>query len=304
MTEITPADDRLHRASEPHPLWSETAWFGFSVASRALGGTVYPLFRPNLGVCSVGVHVWDASAHEPWRVPYSRGQWHLPMPEGDLDHAEVGGLELTCEKSLSRYRVRYADGDLIALDLVYDGLIAPHGFGIAETRGHIDQPCRVQGSLRLGTEQFEIDGYDMRDRSWHVRDDLRPTRASYSYAIASRDSMFLAGGFALDEASDDCRIVAGFLVRDGEKADLVSGTRRVVGRTNGYPTHLTIEAEDASGRRLSAEGHCTSRLANQATPGMFAWMSLAEWRFDDRSVPGADQDVWSPDRLAQRRVQG
>jgi hypothetical protein len=294
MSEVSDADDRLHAVADSDPLWSETAWFGFSIPQRNLGGTVYPLFRPNLGVCSLSVYVWDDTAHEPWRVPYGRAQWHLPMPEGDLTRTSFGGLELECVEPLHEYRVRYRDGDALALDLHYRGLIEPHGFGISPVRGHIDQPCHVRGTLALAGETLDVDGYEMRDRSWHVRDDRRSTRASYSYGIESETEMFLAGGFQM---GDDCRIVAGFLIRDGEKADWVGGTRRVIARHDGYPTQIVIEANDALGRRLEAHGSCRSRLANQATPGMFAWMSLAEWTWNDAHGFGEDQDVWSPDLL-------
>lgn len=294
MSQVTPADDRLHPAGDDHPLWSETVWFGFSVPERGLAGTVYLLLRRNLGVCSLGVYVWDESAHEPWRIRYGRGQWHVPMPEGDLLQLSLGGLDLDCLDPLHRYRLHYRDGDAITLDLEYEGLIAPHGFGIGGGRGHLDQPCRVTGSIMLHGETIPVDGYDMRDRSWHVRDDARPTRASYSYAIASEREAFLAGGFA---QGDDCLIVAGFLVRDGKKADLVSGARRILESRDGYPMRVVIEASDALGRRLEAEGHCLSRLANQATPGMFAWLSLTRWKWGDVTGTGADQDVWSPDLL-------
>jgi hypothetical protein len=287
--------DRFHPPSEDHPLWSETSWYAFCVPERRLAGTVYPLFRRNLGSCSLGVYVWDDGAHEPWRVRYGRALWHLPFPEGDLSDCTVGGLHIQCEEPLARYRVRYEDGALLGLDLRYEGLFPPHEIGVDEKRGHLDQPCRVFGTLRLHGEEIAVDGYDMRDRSWHVRDDRRSTRAGYSYGIASADEAFLAMTLGGDEA----QVVAGFLWRDGAKCDLAGGTRRVVERhpEHDYPTRVAIEATDREGRTLSAEGRCTSRLANQATPGMFAWMSLTEWQTPVGSCVGEDQDIWSPDLL-------
>jgi hypothetical protein len=294
---VTPADDSFHPAATDDPLWTETAWFAFAVPERSLAGTIYPMFRPNLGVCALSVFVWDASAHEPWRVPYGRSLWHLPMPERDLTELSLAGLEYTRLAPLSKYRVQYADGDRIALDLVYEGLIPAHGLGIADGRGHIDQPCRVNGRILLAGEEIAVDGFEMRDRSWNVRDDRRPTRASYSYGIASADDNFLAMGFY---AGDDCKVVAGFLVRDGEQADLVSGTRRVVERAHGYPVRVALDATDRLGRRLETEGRTLSRLAQQATPGMFAWMSLIAWDLAGATVHGEDQDVSSPDQLPLR----
>jgi len=289
--------DRLHPPAPDHPWWSETSWYAFCVPERRLAGSVYPLFRRNLGTCSLAVHVWDDSAHEPWRVRYGRCLWHLPFPGGDLDACALGGLELTCEAPLSRYRVRYRDEPLIALDLVYQGLFPPHEVGIGGGHGHLDQPCRVSGKLLLHGEEIGVDGFDMRDRSWHVRDDLRTTRAGYSYGIASADAAFLAMSVGGD---GDAKVVAGFLWQDGVKSDLASGTRRVIERhpLHGFPTRVALELADRDGRKLSAEGRCTSRLANQATPGMFAWLSLTDWQSQQGEAFGEDQDIWSPDLLA------
>jgi hypothetical protein len=296
-----PADphphDRFHPPAEDHPLWSETSWYAFSVPERRLAGTIYPLFRRNLGVCSLAVYVWDADAHEPWRVRYGRCQWHLPFPEGDLSDCRLGGLHLSCKEPLARYRVRYEDEPLLSLDLLYTGLFPPHESGIGGGRGHLDQPCRVTGTLRLRGEEIAVDGFDMRDRSWHVRDDRRSMRAGYSYGIASADEAWLAMSFGGDA---DGAVVAGFLCRDGVKVEIAKGTRRVLERhpAHGFPTRLAIEAEDRAGRGLRAEGRCVSRLANQATPGMFAWMSLTGWETPQGPAVGEDQDIWSPDLLS------
>ncbi len=296
MSALTAADDCLHAPASDDPLWTETSWYGFAVPERKLAGMIYPLFRRNQGVCSISVQVWDAGAHEPWAVPYSRTQWHVPIPALDLTNFEAAGLRYTCLEPLTRYRVQYDDPPALSLDLEYQGLIAPHVALLAGGHGHVDQPCRVLGSLRLHGEEIPVDGLEMRDRSWHVRDDRRSTRASYSYALGEGLESFLAMGI---EAGDVCKLVGGFLLRGGEKADLVSGERRVLERRDRYPLRVSIEAEDRLGRSLRAEGRTLSRLASQATPGMFAWMSLCEWRLEGGSVcHGEDQDIWSPDALA------
>ncbi len=293
MSEATVADDRFHPPTSPDPTWGETSWFAFSAPERGLAGTLYPLFRNELGVCALGVAVWDASAYEPWRVLYARRLWHLPIPEGDLTDFSIAGLSIRCTEPLSRYHVTYEDGDRIAVDLEYRGLFPPHAPIATPERGHLDQPCHVRGTLRLGAEEIPIDGFEMRDRSWGPRDDLRRTRASYCYGIAGEESSFLAGTM---EIEGEERVIMGFLVRDGEKQDLATGTRVVLERNAaGYPLRVRIAATDRAGRTLEVEGRTLSRLAEQATPGMFAWMSLTEWGGSDGVCHGEDQEVWSPD---------
>ena len=160
-------------------------------------------------------------------------------------------------------------------------------------RGHLDQPCAVRGTLRLLGETVEVDGFEMRDRSWGPRDDLRRTRASYAYGIASAERSFLAATLEIEGVE---RVITGYLVRDGVKHDLTTGTRQVRARDpRGFPTRVALQATDVAGRTLEVEGECTARLAEQATPGMFAWMSLTRWTGDATPCYGQDQEVWSPD---------
>jgi hypothetical protein len=134
----------------------------------------------------------------------------------------------------------------------------------------------------------------MRDRSWGPRADDRSTRGSYSYAIAGASDAFLAFTFRV---GPEDRVAAGFLLRDGERAALLTGRREVVRSPAGWPVQVQLEAEDALGRRLQATGTARSRLAHQASPGLFAWMSFTRWDFAG-GCHGQDQDIWSPDQLA------
>src|SRR4051794_20499728 len=161
--DITADDDRFHPPTSDDPMWTETTWWGFYAPEHPLGGMIYTVFRRNLGVVSVVVQAWDADAVEPWRLPYSRSQWHVPFPSAELTSCEVGGLRLECIDPLTSYRLTYRDGDSIALDLRYTALDSPHGIG-AEGAGHFDQLCRAQGEVRLGSVAVPVDASVMRDR--------------------------------------------------------------------------------------------------------------------------------------------
>lgn len=296
---VTSDDDRFHPPAAQDPWWTETCWFSFAHPEEQLSGSFYPLFRPNQGVCSLAVSVWDASAHEPWRMLYSRADWHLPLPATNLDRLALGALRYEVLEPLRRYRVSYQDGQRFSAELEYEGLIAAHDAGGRGGQGHLDQPCRVRGEITLRGRRIAIDSPDMRDRSWGVRRDDRTTRGAYSYAIASARDSFLVLSFAspgLAGRGDVQPIVAGYLVRDGEKANLVAGTRSIERDGAAWPARITIEARDALGRSLDVSGVTVNRFANQASPGLFAWMSLTRWDFAGESH-GQDQDIWSPDLL-------
>jgi hypothetical protein len=91
-------------------------------------------------------------------------------------------------------------------------------------------------------------------------------------------------------------VIGGFLVREGEKSPLVAGTRTLLRDGAPWPARIEIAARDALGRSLETTGVAQNRFANQATPAMFAWMSLTRWDFAGESW-GQDQDIWSPELL-------
>jgi hypothetical protein len=306
VSELTERDDRFHEVPVPDPLWTETTWWGFMVPERGMGGMIYTLFRPNLGVAALVTQVWDADHVEAWESPYARSLWHLRMPEGDLDDVDVGFLHLRRLAPLRSYRLTYEDGESLALDLTYEAVMEPHAVAAGREFGHFDQLCRVTGEVRLGGDAIGVDSHAVRDRSWYVRDDLRSMRSAYTYGAIDTGEHFLAytrpgkDGEDGSAGGDGGAVFGGYLVRDGEKAELKDGERRVVTRRRGHPDEIELTATDANGRRLEARGRVTASLASQSTPGMFAWMSIADWTIGGRTGHGEDHDVWSPDTLAQQ----
>ncbi|MBV8984069.1 MAG: hypothetical protein JO248_06475 [Acidimicrobiia bacterium] len=305
--DLTEADDCFHPVPVDDPMWTETTWWGFMVPERGIGAMIYTLFRPNLGVATLVTQVWNDEHVAPWASPYARSLWHLKMPDGDLDDLRLSFLHIRRLEPLKAYRLTYEDGGSCAFDLHYEGAMAPHVVAASPELGHFDQLCQVTGELHVDGEIIDVDCDAVRDRSWYVRDDFRSMRSAYTYGAVNADEHFLAYTRPADNAGDLGAVFGGYLVRDGEKADLKEGVRRVHSRRRGHPDELELTATDTLGRKLEARGRITSSLASQSTPGMFAYMSIAEWTIGDRQGHGEDHDVWSPDTLAERhrlRVQG
>ena len=91
---LTERDDDLHPPATDDRWWSETYWFSFDQPGVDLSATIYPVFRPNAGVCSLAVYLWDASGSTPWTARYGRSYWHLTMPETPLTDLRLEGLTL------------------------------------------------------------------------------------------------------------------------------------------------------------------------------------------------------------------
>lgn len=300
LSKLDAADDLLHTPANDDRWWTETYWFSFDQPGENVSATIYPMFRPNLGICSLGVFVWDATAHEPWNVLYGKNHWHLRMPTMPATELRLEGLEYDCLEPLMKFRVGFHDRDLIDLELEVTGLRAPHEAGIGGGVGHYDQPCRVVGEAVVRGRRIALDTLGMRDRTWSVRPEVRYGHGTaYTYGYTGADEQFLTmTALNGNRGSFISGVFSGFLVRDGIQAPLTDATRRVVERRNGYPIRVEVEAVDSLGRRLEATGRTLNRLANQANTSQFAWMSMTEWSGPGcDGMFGEDQEVWSPDRL-------
>jgi hypothetical protein len=208
-------------------------------------------------------------------------------------------MRVRCLEPLTRYAIGYRDpdgNDEIDVDLTFAAIARPHYLG----KGHLDQPGRYQGRIRLRGETFAVDAYGFRDRSWGKRAQFGrgivpkgAPYAGYTYATASADDAF---HIVTADIGNGCRAYHGYLIRDGEWAKITHGERRVVARdrATGYPTAVAVDATDALGRRLHAEGRCLNKLGVPLNPNMLSINCLTDWQFDGRRGYGEDHENWTP----------
>jgi hypothetical protein len=299
MSVLTDADDHLHKPVNDDPYWTETVWFGATVPERGIGMNLYPLTRTNLGIIALGIYVWETGCEETWQLPYFRQFWHLRLPQGhDATNFSLPvGFAIERLKPMNGYRLTYADGDALAVDLTFRGLHPAEPYGVKDGYGHLDQIGRVTGEIELLGERIAIDCIDMRDRTWSPRRETsQRAHVGYTYGAISDDFGFhVSSKHAADDGEDV--LTSGFLMEKGSTRPLVSGRRMVHRDERGRPTGVEIEAVDGQGRSHVFRGEVISRLAMPTTP-YFCWMSVTRWTFPDGSIGyGQDHDSWAPGRL-------
>jgi|TARA_R100000501_G_scaffold10060_2_gene19886 hypothetical protein len=298
------ADDRLHPVGSEQD-WFEAYWFGFNIPDRHLSVYVYPWFRPNMGLWGGGVLAWDDRGSSAATMLYHEYAWARPFDGEDAmiegtTIATPQGVTIDCLEPAEKYRVRY-DRPALAFDVMFTAT-GPANQTAATTgeenvfKGHIDQPGRYTGWVRIGDETLEVDCHCLRDRSWGPRtDDNYDMHIGYYHATASAEDAFLMVTHASPDA-DNSALISGYLIRNGQHSPLAEGKARVARNDDHSPATCTIEAKDELGRELRAEGNGINRAGLQLQPGMFNWSSLAEWRFDGCTAYGELQDTWHPDK--------
>lgn len=299
MTSMHP-DDEFHPPLDDDPYRSETAWFTFTVPERRLSGQLYPFFQPNLGVMAAAAYFWDDHGDQWWNCLYAKNFWHLPIPRQPLSDIELpNGMRLRCLEPLTRYAIGYTDpdgNDEVAVDLTFTAIAPPHYLG----KGHLDQPGRYQGTIRLHGETFAVDSYGFRDRSWGKRSQFGrglvpkgPVTGGYTYGTASPADAFHC---ITADRGRGYESYHGYLIRNGEWAKLVEGRREVLERdaATGYPTVVRVTGTDARGRHLRAEGRCLNKLGVPLNPNMLSINCLTRWDIDGVEAWGEDHENWTP----------
>ena len=301
---FTPADDRLHAHDDD--WWAtETAWYSFHHAERALGGWFYTMVRPNIGTVAGGAWIWDANAHLPWEALYSANYTALQLPD-DLDLTDCTlptGVSIRVLEPCRRYALGYDDANRLQADLVFEGVMPPEPltatgstFGSAH---HFDQFGRVTGTIVVHGEPIAIDCIAMRDRTWGRRPEDRPRQAAYVTGAAGPDDGFLAVTNTREERD---AIAYGFLRRNGRNAAFEDGERVVVrDPAHGWIDTIHLAGRDADGRGFEAHGTPVSRLViNRHT--FIDINSLVRWDLGNGVVAwGEDQDMWPVHRFARMR---
>jgi hypothetical protein len=246
-------------------------------------------------VASAAVYLWDDTADRPETCRYAKHFWHLPMPGTPLTAlALANGIRYRCVKPQWAWELAYDDpdgGDEVHLELSFTGVVPPNPLGSS----HLDQAGRYEGTIVLHGESIAVDAYGFRDRSWGPRDQFGPylhhsgaASGGYSYATASDRNAFHL--ISMDFGSG-CVGIHGFVVRDGQYAKAVSGSRAVLDRdAHGHPKRVAIEVVDDAGRTLQAEGRTVNAFAVFLNPNLFTINCLTQWTFDGVTAWGEDHD--------------
>jgi hypothetical protein len=299
---FTELDDNFHKPSSD--IWfTETSWFAFIIPERRMAGWLYGWVRPNLGTAGGGVFIWDPSGVDPWEIPYFDHQFSQPLPaERDLrDFTFPMNYSVKMLEPLQRYRLSYENRKLLKIDLEYNAVMEPHPFAHGEPpftdSPHFDQLGRLTGEIILRGERIAVDHVAIRDRSWGARPDHLGGRIGYTYGAASTTEGFCVFAQMKETNAEGWeRINHGFLLRDGRKAQVKEGWRKVIrdSATN-FITRIDIDAVDTEGRRLQTSGETQSRMTLQYPRGLTC-NSLLRWSLNGLEGWGEDQDCWRFDQ--------
>ena len=241
---LEPIDEYMHEVG-PEPNFNESMYFNVVDAATGVGGWFRVGNRPNEGTGEMTVCLY---------LPNGRVGFMFKRPEVTSNDAfDSAGLKFTVVEPFEELTVTY-DGKVVLLDdplqledpkaaftsnpyaeaevrLTYTRVSdmfggepdEPHERpGEEFAKGHYEQLVAGKGSIRVGDEEWEIDGYGLRDHSWGPRywqapwyyrwltANIGPDFGFMLSRIARRDTEGTRGGFVWQDGRlhlcDDCEI--------------------------------------------------------------------------------------------------
>ena len=103
----------------------------------------------------------------------------------------------------------------LEMDVAFDALAGPH-YAVGGAQGHFEQTGRVSGTIRLGDEQWDVNGFGVRDKSWGPRTWQAPSGSAAKAAGPAAVERGLLPQLVLDELRRRPRPRRG-LRRDGRR---------------------------------------------------------------------------------------
>jgi hypothetical protein len=183
--EATPEDEGMHRAARAQsddPALVETVFSGFSVPDADIHCLNYVWLHPNLRLMSGGVWCWQGFKRSQLEAELFDMRDFVPdtaITDGGGDLTDLtlpNGYRYQVIKPLQEVRMTYEDtarGN--AIDVTTTAVMPP---AMLPSNRHFDQVMRTSGTLRLRGEDYPVDGYAVRDRSWGEARTEDPTGVS------------------------------------------------------------------------------------------------------------------------------
>ena len=307
---LEPVDEYMHELG-PEPNFNESMYFNVYDPAQRVGGWFRCGNRANEGYAEMTVCLY---------LPDGRVAFMFKRPEITSNDAfDAGGIRFDVITPFERLDVSYT-GKVVVLEdplqmadpkraftdnpyaecevrIEYTGVSAMVG-GEPETpkerpgeefaRGHYEQLIAGKGTIRVGEEEWAIDGYGLRDHSWGPRYWQAPWYYRWLTAnfgadfgfmgsrIARRDGEGTRGGFVWEDGQlhlcDDFEISTEWTGED-DYHDAISATLRS-GEREWKVTGRVIDLIPLRNRRPDPDGNL---LVTRISEGMTEW-TLADGR--------------------------
>ncbi|HKQ80712.1 MAG TPA: hypothetical protein VJS42_00820 [Steroidobacteraceae bacterium] len=305
-----PEDDYLHpqaNAEVSDDSLTETQYFGICMPEQRIHGLLYCWHHPNLKTVSGGAWVWQGMKTHAlqceifdWRSFMSDRPLRNDLHSYRLDN----GYGVDVVEPLKRHHVTYSDASRgNAFDLEYEAVAPPVVWADGK---HFEQTMKVRGSLTLRGKQYEVNGYNVRDRSWgkpRPEAHMNIPPVNWMTGVFGDDLHFMCTATDHPELKPDWlklypdypaerTLMGGWLQKDGELLEIVSCRKRTVrNQSTLFVERIELSLVDSKGGTHEMVGEPLALSPLVAWPNTYIVTALIRWRYAGRTGHGDSQEM-------------
>lgn len=289
---------------------TETQYFGFSVPEAGIHALTYLWHLPKTRTVTGAAWVWQGIKANAVHSELCDIRTHMSdeVLKNDIHEFRLeNSYGVKVLEPLKRFHLTYSDpGRNNSFDLISEAV----GPVVMFANGnHFEQAMHVKGELVLRGKRYDVDCFNVRDRSWgkprsgaHVP--LAPI--GWMTGVFSKDFSFNCT--VMDQASgnpelrgtqfdvpEEQTLNAGWLYRDG-KLGCITHARKSVARAPGtlLPAGLDLEVTDDLDRTVAMRGRLVASCPWQNLGNQISAISLMRWECEGMVAYGDCQEaIWN-----------
>lgn len=299
-----PQDEFFHGTGVADDSLSETWFWNFHVAEANINCFAYCWVHPNLGLVTGGLMIYQGikSQHLECELFEMRDFMPIGVIGDGSDIHFPNGMRVRVIEPLRRLHFSFEDAARdsrvdVTLDAVADPVMRANNL-------HFEQLMHATGRLRLRGQEYDVDCFAVRDRSWgEARPEMTVPAPPYTWVTGSFGSDFSFNIGAHDDPARDPdwqglfpvpeRVFKdGWVLIGAEKRRIVNASKTT---RRSFPlcqpvTHL-CEFEDESGDRYRIEGRLIAQSNWAGWSNANVHLGLVEWTWNGRRGWGESQEV-------------
>lgn len=302
---------------------AETSFFPFTIPEHGISGSLYFVFRPNLGVAMSDVTICDRISRRWEGQAYVDNQQHLPCPKLLSDFTLPNGASLKVLNAPRDYRLDYVGIDDTEIHFEFRGIMPPQDINDPAqdplTRraraaqgadaawdgafaGHFEMTARTTGELILRGRRYRIDCLGTMDHSWGPRLERDNTNAAWFQGHFG-DDLVVHALAALDPRKLDAigPVWHGYVLKRGVVRGLVSGSGQAH-RDGPFVDSVAVTLQDEDGETYTMNGAAVNWVPWAPYPSVTYHQGLMRWDMDGRVGDGPYQEVVSRAFAARHHI--
>lgn len=307
------SDDLLHPESFrniAHDTATETQYFGFSIPEQRIHALCYLWHHPNLHVISGGAFVFQGVKR--FTPEAELCDYRMFMSDaairGDLHEFRMdNGYGVKILEPLKRFHMTYRDEKRQnVIDLKFEAVQPAIMFGDGN---HFEQTMEVKGALTLRGRQYQVDCFNIRDRSWgKPRPEALMSIPPTSWMTGAFDASFAFNCCVMDQSSsnpllkdslhmpDDKALNSGWVYRDGKLARIVEARKAVVRNEQSMVSEsISLTFTDELARAFVLNGEILAACPFYSVAGKMSLIHLVKWQTSELTGYGDSQESFYPD---------